>query len=229
MKKLLTLTLLCSLYLPASYADQTTINNIENAAMELNANELTNLINNSQGYDQALAQYRLSITKNIKSDNEQAIIALNSAMTILEEITQQSPQDDETWALLAQVYGLKIAYEPTKGAIFGPKSAQALSRALSLNPENPRAYLVLGVSKYNTPAMYGGSKSSAFTALNKAITLFAQDSSTDRSWGYAEAFTWRGLSQLALNDKSQAINDWQQALDIAPNYGWAKMLLKQNQ
>ncbi len=229
MKKLLTLTLLCSLYLPISYADQAIINDIENAAMQLNSNKLNSLIHNSQGYDQALAQYRLSITYNIQANNKQAIAALNSAITTLEAVVQQSPTDDESWALLAQVYGLRIAYEPEKGATYGPKSAQALSTALKLNSQNPRAYLVLGVSKYNTPAMYGGSKTSAREALTKAITLFEQDSSTDKSWGYAEAFTWRGLSQLALNDKSQAVNDWQQALSIAPNYGWAKMLLNQNQ
>lgn len=224
MKFLLPLLLASSLSVQASQAD---INNIEQAAMQLNSIELLSLTKQTSGYEQALAYYRLAISQNLQAQAIEANQHLDSAIEQLEHITTQDDSDDEAWALLAQTYGLKVAYQPMKAAYYGPKSANALAAALAVNDENPRAYLIKGMSLYNTPEIFGGSKSAALTALNQSITLFSQDNS-DTSWGQAEVHIWRGLTHLALNQKDQAITDWHSALAIEPNYGWAKMLINQN-
>ncbi|MDC2889809.1 tetratricopeptide repeat protein [Psychrosphaera algicola] len=41
----------------------------------------------------------------------------------------------------------------------------------------------------------------------------------------AETYTWRGLISMQQGDVEKAKNDWEQALTINPDYGWAKMLL----
>ncbi|MGL1957809.1 MAG: hypothetical protein OCD00_10895 [Colwellia sp.] len=211
-----------------NHASQADINEIEAASMALNSQALVSLINKSTGYTQALAHYRLSISQNVSEQNEQAITSLNSAVTILESITELNPSDDESWALLAQVYGLKISHQPIKAGFYGPKSNNAIAKALTLNDNNPRAHLINGIIKYHTPEMFGGSKTEALTAFNKSITLFDQAPVNNTDWGKSEAYVWRGLTRLALDEKQPALNDWQQALIISPDYGWAKMLLAQN-
>ena len=210
-------------------ADQASIDSIEEAAMQLDNSQLVSLIQQNVGYEQALAYYRLAITQNLQDHAEQANNALEQAIILLETITENSPNDDESWALLAQAYGLKIAYQPMKGAYYGPKSGKALKQAITINPNNPRAFLVMGISKYNTPALFGGSKTAALEALNQAISLYDEKHATDIDWGEAETYVWRGLTQLELGKKEQALSDWKIALQIAPNYGWAKMLSQQNQ
>ena len=226
MKKLL----LTSLVLVSTQvlAEQSQVDAIEQAAMQLNNKQLVELTQTQESYDQALAYYRLAIGQNISADSDGALASANQAMEILENYLEQDPQDGEAWALLAQVYGLKIAYQPMKGAYYGPKSGSALAKAFEHAPTSPRTYLVQGISAYNTPVMFGGSKPAALKAFDKAIELYANDSA-DNQWGHAEVYIWRGLTQLSQNNADQAINDWQQALSIAPNYGWAKMLIAQNQ
>ncbi len=224
MKILISLLLASSLSVQASQSD---INAIEQAAIQLNSSQLITLTEQTSGYEQALAYYRLAITQSLQAKAVQANQSLDLAIIELEALTKQQENNDEAWALLAQIYGLKIGYQPMKAAIYGPKSGIALGQALTLNQENPRVFLVKGISSYNTPAMYGGSKTAALKALNQAISLFEHDTSPTQ-WGKAETYIWRGLVNIALNNKEQALNDWHLALAIEPNYGWAKMLINQN-
>lgn len=211
------------------YAAQSTINDIEAAAMQLASEQLTEIESRTQGYDQALSQYRLSVTYNVIGEQQKAKTALNQAIENLEKITEQQPNDDEAWALLSQTYGFNIALNPIKAPYFGPKAHLALEKALTINPDNPRAHLVKGVSAFNTPSLFGGSKSQAIKSLNQAIDLFQHDIESGFHWGQAETYVWRGLSHMELNKPEQAKHDWQQALSIAPDYGWAKMLLTKAQ
>lgn len=226
---LLTLALTGSLILSVqAKADQQTITAIENASMELNVTALITLKENSQGYDKALANYRLGLNYSFTQQQDKALAALKAATKQLTTLVEIDSKDNESWALLAQVYGLQIAYQPMRGSELGPKSAMALTTAQNISPNNPRVLLVKGVSKYNTPAMFGGSKHEALKVLSRAIAEYANDQYSEYHWGHAEAYTWRGLTQLELGNKAAALADWAKAVEISPNYGWAKNLLAKN-
>lgn len=226
---LLKLALTGSLILSThAQADQQTITAIENASMTLNLSQLVSIKESSQGYDQALANYRLGLNYSFVQQQGKAIAALTTATAQLTELVEINSQDSESWALLAQVYGLRIAYQPMRGSELGPKSAMALTTAQNISPNNPRVLLVKGVSKYNTPAMFGGSKHEALKVLSSAIAEYANDQYSEYHWGHAEAYTWRGLTQLELGNKDAALADWAKAIEISPNYGWAKNLLAKN-
>lgn len=225
MKKLLLASLIITS--TSAIADQSQINAIENASMQLNTQQLVALTEQNESYDQGLALYRLAIAQNLTVDADTAIDSLNKAMKVMEAHVETTPIDGEAWALLAQIYGLKIGYEPMKGAFYGPKSGKALNHAFKYAPQSPRTHLVKAVSEYNTPAMFGGSKAAALKSLDQAIGLFKSDTSNNQ-WGEPEAYVWRGLTHLSQNNLEKAMQDWQHALDIAPNYGWAKMLINQN-
>ena len=101
-------------------------------------------------------------------------------------------------------------------------------KAEQLAPLNPRVTLVKAIAAYNTPAMFGGSMQQAKTLASSAIERFNQPCE-NICWGEAEAYTWRGLAKQELGDAQGAIEDWQQALQVEKDYGWAKFLLQQNQ
>lgn len=217
---------IAALYGNTVNASQVSVDQIEQAAQQLDSQTLVSLSQSTTGFDKALASYRLAVNAQLSGDLDSAKVYLADAETILNADSEQKSADH--YALLAQVYGYHIALSPMKGALYGPKSASALNKAFSLDSENPRAFFVAGISKYNTPALFGGSKQSALTAFDEAIARYSNDDASGFNWGHAEAFVWRGLTHLALNDVEKAKADWQNALAIAPNYGWPKMLLANN-
>ena len=229
MKKLVLIGLLLSGITGTTQANQTQIDAVELAAMQLNTQELQSLIMNNASYEQALAYYRLAVTHNLNAKQDKAIESLNLSMKLLEMEVEANPQDGESWALLAQVYGLKIAFEPLKGVVYGPKASEALSNAHDINPQNPRVFLVKGISEYHTPAMFGGSKKGAVKSLTKAIALYPQDKASNYHWGEADAYIWRGLAYIDLGDKPKALADFQSAQLVAPDNGWARDLEQSHQ
>lgn len=225
MKKSILLAVLIS---GSAMADQASVDAIEQASMQLNQTQLVQLAEQTSGYDQALANYRLAIAQNLNADTDSAAKSLDSAMEQLETMTEQDAENAEAWALLAQVYGYKISFSPMKAVYYGPKSGEALSKAYNLAPNNPRVHLVKAVSEYNSPAMFGGSKKAAVTSLDTAIELFDNDSAADTQWGHAEAYVWRGLAKLSLEQNDAAIADFEQAIELEPDYGWPQFLISQN-
>jgi len=226
MKALIAIGLLIS---STTFANQTEIDAIELASMQLNKSALVQAAADNQGYVKALAYYRLSVSQTVSSNSPAAIKSLDLAIAALEGAIKNNPNDDESWALLAQCYGLKISFEPHNAAKLGPKSGIALKKASALNPNNPRVMLFKGIMSFNTPAMYGGSKVAAIKSLNKAIALFNDDKSSGNYWGEAEAYVWRGLAYQATQQHEKSVSDFEKALTISPNFGWAKMLLSSNQ
>ncbi len=106
-----------------------------------------------------------------------------------------------------------------------PNSNRTLSQAQTLEPNNPRVLLIEAISAFNTPAAYGGSMLNTIQLTSKAIDLFAEPCD-NICWGHAEAYTWRGLAKQSSGDSQGAIDDWQAALSVQADYGWAHFLLK---
>ncbi len=52
-------------------------------------------------------------------------------------------------------------------------AAASLDKAITLNPDNPRPYLVKGQNVFYTPAAFGGGKDVAKPLLEKAAAKFA--------------------------------------------------------
>ena len=89
--------------------------------------------------------------------------------------------------------------------------------------------MIAGVSDYFTPTVFGGSKNRAIYALDRAIEHYTEDSGSGYHWGHAEAYVWRGLVYMELGEAEKAMQDWQTALRIEPEFYWADFLLEKNQ
>ena len=210
----------------ATHAGQNEINQIETAVASLDVKKLKSISKDMSGYDLALAKYRTSLSANLTKQEELAGDALDESMEILEELNDLQPDNVEVKALLAQVYGYKIALSPIKGMYYGPKAQSMLAEAEKLDPNNPRVLLVKGISAANTPPMFGGDKDEAMKAFEQAIEQYEEDQYSDYHWGYAETYTWRGVLMYKQGDKAQAQADWQKAIEVEPGYGWAQSLIK---
>ena len=211
----------------AATPSNTNITNVDAASNAMNLTQLQQLSGSTQDYDKAYANYRLAISANVMGQKTLASSALTTAQTTLEAL-ETSQANAESLALLSSVYGMQIALDNSKGATLGMKSAKAIAGAEQLEPQNPRVALVKAIAAYNTPAIFGGSMQNAKTLATTAIERFAQPCD-NICWGEAEAYTWRGLAKQELGDSQGAIEDWQQAIKVQADYGWAKFLLQKNQ
>lgn len=54
---------------------------------------------------------------------------------------------------------------------FGAEAGQDLQKAMTLNPNNPRAYYLQGMSVFGTPEQFGGGKEKAKPIFQKAVDL----------------------------------------------------------
>ena len=219
--------LLISTHSFAATPSNTNITNVDAASNAMNLTQLQQLSGSTQDYDKAYANYRLAISANVMGQKTLASSALTTAQTTLEAL-ETSQANAESLALLSSVYGMQVALDNSKGATLGMKSAKAIASAEQLDPQNPRVALVKAIAAYNTPAIFGGSMQNAKTLATTAIERFAQPCD-NICWGEAEAYTWRGLAKQELGDSQGAIEDWQQAIKVQADYGWAKFLLQQNQ
>ncbi|MGI2128557.1 hypothetical protein [Shewanella oncorhynchi] len=219
--------LLISTHSFAATPSNTNITNVDAASNAMNLTQLQQLSGSTQDYDKAYANYRLAISANVMGQKTLASSALTTAQTTLEAL-ETSQANAESLALLSSVYGMQIALDNSKGATLGMKSAKTIAGAEQLEPQNPRVALVKAIAAYNTPAIFGGSMQNAKTLATTAIERFAQPCD-NICWGEAEAYTWRGLAKQELGDSQGAIEDWQQAIKVQADYGWAKFLLQQNQ
>lgn len=113
---------------------------------------------------------------------------LDEAQTYIDDaVTLLGKDNDETHVLKAMIANARIGVDPQKRwQKYGKVFDENLDKAKELNPDNPRIYVLRGISKYYTPKMFGGGKKAAMPYFEKASGLFAQQTATDISkpyWG----------------------------------------------
>jgi len=147
------------------------------------------------------------------------------------QISGNKDWESEGKTLLASVYMMKIAKSSMSAVSLAPKIGELLENAVESNPSNPRPYLIIGMMKYNTPKMYGGSYDIASENFRKAVSIYEKQDTTftlQPSWGYLEALTWLGRSFEQLNNDESAKFLYQKVLSIQPEYGFVKYYLLPN-
>lgn len=178
-------------------------------------------------YYLALTDYNLAVyyMQNEKTDAFRQFIS--SAQEILKSSLKEDEKDAESMALLGTVYGIQVSLDPALGPTFGTQSVVLVSQALGMAPDNPRVLLFNGISKFNTPEFYGGSKTKALSYLSRAIEIFESENMSDEEidWGYMETLAWQGKTYESLGEFESALNSYQKALGVEPEYGWVKYIL----
>lgn len=228
MKIIQTIATVCALTTAmagTSFAGQAEIDAIEHSFNTGNTQLLTELSESTVRYENFLARYRLGLHFSLTDKRDNALTTLEQLIPDMESHIDAFPEDADTLALLANVYGFTISLVPAKAVTYGPRSHKYIQGAVTLSKTNPRVQLFKGIIDYNTPPAFGGDRERAQKSFQEAINRFPGDIESGKHWGHSEALTWLGLTYLQLGDSQSAQEYWQQALTITPDYGWAKKLL----
>ena len=98
-----------------------------------------------------------------------------------------SPKNDEICVLNAQIAQARLVVDPmNRWQEYGPAAQSELDKAVAINADNPRIYVLQGSSLYYTPAQFGGGPKVACPLLTKATQKFATfkpASALSPTWG----------------------------------------------
>jgi hypothetical protein len=121
---------------------------------------------------------------------------LDVAQKHLERLGEIADHDaSERLALEGFLHMIRISVDPaTRGQEYSGKSATALSQALAIDGQNPRAMYMMGQVTFGTAQFFGNDTSDACNMFKTSITLFEQEASDDArgfdpSWGLKQAQT----------------------------------------
>lgn len=134
----------------------------------------------------------------------------------------------ETAALQSAVVGQLISLGGAMAGLrMGAKSLRLLDEAVAAGPENPRVWMLKGVSDLFRPKLFGGSPEKAEVSLKRALALFDKDAPASPApwWGHAEAYGWLGQVYVKQGRLEEAKLAYAKALDLQPGNAWVLELL----
>lgn len=171
--------------------------------------------------------YRLSVYYMQTKDNVQFKNYVESATEKLKSLLEENENNAEVISLLGTVYGIQVSLDPSLGPSLGAQNVALTSQALGIDPNNPRVILQAGISKLNTPEFFGGSKTKALEYFKKSVKAFETSGQniTNIEWGYLDALAWLGITYKQLEEYSTAVEVYNKALGIEPDYSWIKNVL----
>lgn len=111
---------------------------------------------------------------------------LDKALGQIAKADSLSAGNSEIYTVRGYIEFMKMSIDPMNRMSFMKSAAASLDKAIALNPENPRPYLVKGQNLFYTPAAFGGGKEAAKPLLEKAAAKFGTfkpDSSMAPNWG----------------------------------------------
>ena len=125
----------------------------------------------------------LFFNQNLNAEEKNTI--LDKAQQELDQALKITERESEIFVLQAFIYQMRIT-DPSTGYKYSTLSNEALSKAKTLNPENPRYYYLKGTNLFYTPTDFGGGKEAAKPLFEKASELFRQDNHENAlmpAWG----------------------------------------------
>lgn len=134
----------------------------------------------------------------------------------------------ETLALRSAVAGQLISLSGPFGVVrLGPRTSRLMNAALAAGPDNPRVWMLRGISDLYKPGLFGGGAGKAESSLRRALELFAADAPTAPApqWGHAEAYGWLGQALARQGKDSLAREAYARALDRQPGNVWVRDVL----
>ena len=114
----------------------------------------------------------LFFSQNLSSDEKNSI--LDKAQQELNQALKLNERESEIYVLQAFIYQMRIT-NASQGYKYSTLSNEALAKAKTLNPENPRYYYLKGTNVFYTPTEFGGGEKAAKPFFKKAEALFSKD------------------------------------------------------
>ena len=162
-----------------------------------------------------------------KRNEEEFERYIDQAKENVETLLQINPEHAETHALKAGLLSLEMGFNPRKGMFLGPESGQHIEKAIAYDQTEPTGWMQKGGSKLHTPAMFGGSVEESITCYKEAVRLFEKDSAIwKNNWLYINTLAWLGMAYKENENYEKALETYNKALAIEPEFGWVEHNLK---
>jgi hypothetical protein len=132
---------------------------------------------------------KVGLTYNETDANKKDLWLDEADNYIAQAVTVLGKDNDETYVLKAMIANARMGVDPkNRWQKYGKVFEDNLEAAKVLNADNPRIYMLRGIAKFFTPAMFGGGKKAAMPYFEKAKGLFAARTDKDITkpyWGNA--------------------------------------------
>jgi hypothetical protein len=140
-------------------------------------------------YYAGLTNIYMSFVKGLEGDQRDEY--LDKALVYLEEAEVINGETSETVVLRGYIYMAKVSVSPAlRGMTLSAKVTGLFEKALAMDPQNPRANLMVGRWKYGTAQFFGSSTDDACAYMQKALSLFKnqeEDLGINPFWGESQA------------------------------------------
>jgi hypothetical protein len=116
---------------------------------------------------------------------------IDRALQAIEKAKELKPSDSEIIALEGFALMMRVTVDPaSRGAQFSMLSVKAFQQAIELDPQNPRALMLLAQMQYGTAEFFGSSPTEACETLSASLAKFESFTSENvlaPRWGKAMA------------------------------------------
>jgi len=162
----------------------------------------------------AQASSGLGIYHSLAGNTEEAVRYLTEGVAAAEYAAGRDPRSSPYQTTLGDLYGELAGQSGMIGKIRnGQRAAAAYTRAVELDPKNPLAHVGVGITKLETPAMFGGSLQVALDEFRLAQGLDPQ---------CEEAWVWEGITLRRTGAIADARRAFVHALQVNPENGHAR-------
>lgn len=111
-----------------------------------------------------------------KSSGKEADRYLSISQQQLDRLQELAPKNSEVLTLQGYKHMLYVAADPAnRGKDYSPRTMEAFQKALALDPNNPRAYLLMGQMQYGVARFFGSGTEEACGLIQRAGQLFEQE------------------------------------------------------
>jgi hypothetical protein len=120
-------------------------------------------------------------------DITQLDMLADKAETLVTKADALEKENSEIFCVKKMIATLKMSADPmNRWQTYGPKAAESLAKARTLDASNPRVYMLDGQDKLYTPEQFGGSKIEAKKLFEESLRMyesFKPKSSIHPRWG----------------------------------------------
>ncbi|HCA43468.1 MAG TPA: hypothetical protein DEP28_09485 [Bacteroidetes bacterium] len=168
----------------------------------------------------ALAEYNIASTF-MQSDDKSELKKYNqAALKTIDKVIEGNPNFSDAYVLQMALNFNRFIYEQDKMMDIVSASNQSEELAKASDPNNPRYFLIKGVSNFYTPAAFGGGYDKAIEFLQKSVDYFKVRKEKVEyypDWGADLANGYMALS-LIKRDKDGDLTKAKEFIDAAYGY-----------
>ncbi len=140
-------------------------------------------------YYAGLTYVYMSFVRGLEDDKRDEY--LDQALVYAEKASDLAGSEVEITVLIGYVYMAKVSVSPAlRGMTMSSKVSGYFEKALAMDPNNPRANLMLGRWKYGTAQFFGSDTSEPCALMVKSLSLFKDNKNSNPlmpSWGQGQA------------------------------------------